>query len=106
VLAPLTTGTLSATDAAGLFCPGQTHAGAFGRANARTIRTQGAGLLSGTSLQLTAAGPFFVPGTGNVAIDGLADIAGPGAVGVPSSTDVSGILRLLGIPLPPLPPLP
>jgi hypothetical protein len=106
VLAPLTTGTLNVTDAAGLFCPGQAHAGAFGRANARTIRTQGAGLLSGTSLQLTAAGPFCVPGTGNVAIDGLADIAGPGAVGVPSSTDVSGILRILGIPLPPLPPLP
>jgi len=106
VLSPLTTGTLSKTATNGLFCPGQTHPGAFGRTNARTVQTTGTALLGGTTLTLTAAGPFCTPRTGNTAIDGLADIPGPGAVGVPSQTDVSGILNLLGLPLPPLPPLP
>ncbi len=99
VLSPLTTGTLNKTDAAGLFCPGQAQPGAFGRGTARTIRTQGTGLTGSTTLQLTAAGPFCVPATGNSAIDGVADVAGPGAVSVPSQTDAAAILRLLGLPV-------
>lgn len=107
VLSPLTTGTLEKTDANGFFCPSQTNPGAFGVTDARTIRTQGTSLTGSTNLQMTAAGPFCVPATGFAAIDGLADVAGPGAVSVPSQADLGSILNLLGLPpLPiPLPPL-
>src|SRR5207249_1632923 len=40
-LTPLTTGTASSTSATGLFCPGQTHAGAFGKGATRCISETG-----------------------------------------------------------------
>src|SRR5262249_29000361 len=38
ILSPLTTGTLEKSDPSGLFCPGQSQAGAFGRTDVRRIR--------------------------------------------------------------------
>jgi hypothetical protein len=46
-----------------------------------------------------------VPATGNFAIDGVADLPGPGAVSAPSQADLDAILALLGLPLARLPPL-
>jgi len=40
-LSPLTTGTTTLTDPAGLFCPDQANPGAFGRFSARTITETG-----------------------------------------------------------------
>jgi hypothetical protein len=88
-LAPISTGTSTASDPAGHFCAGQTHPGAFG-GQAGTIRETGSPLLSslGNLFATTLAGIFCVPSTGNPIIDGLADLPGPGAVSVPGVASV------------------
>src|SRR6266849_5733634 len=88
-LAPISTGTSTASDPAGHFCAGQTHPGAFG-GQAGTIRETGSPLLSnlGNLFATTLAGTFCVPSTGNPIIDGLADLPGPGAVSVPGVASV------------------
>jgi hypothetical protein len=83
-LSPLSTGTAESSDAAGTFCPGQTP-GAFGQASARRISETGApagDLGDGESHPAALASVFCVPGTGNVAVDGVADLPGPGAIGL------------------------
>jgi hypothetical protein len=88
-LAPISTGTSTASDPAGHFCAGQTHPGAFG-GQAGTIRETGSPLLGnlGNLFATTLAGTFCVPSTGNPIIDGLADLPGPGAVSVPGVASV------------------
>ena len=84
-LDPLTTGTASKTDASGNFCPSQTTAGAFGKDTAQRIAETG---LPGGNLTDHAphhsvlASVFCIPATGNPAVDGVADIPGPGAIGL------------------------
>ncbi len=107
-LTPLTTGTASASGRAcvadsgcgsvvgscvggvcnnGLFCAGQTvpNAGAFGQPATRCIKETGtaAGDVSDGQPHRSVIGAVFcIPKTGNVAVDGVAALPGPGAIGL------------------------
>ena len=84
-LTPLTSGTAEETAADGKFCPGQTHAGAFGKAAAKRVAETGtpAGALTdGAAHPSVLAAAFCIPKTGNIAVDGVADLPGPGAIGL------------------------
>jgi len=86
-LTPLTTGTASMTNGTGQFCPSQAlaSAGAFGAPTARCIQETGspAGDLSdGNPHASVIASVFCIPKTGNVAVDGVANLPGPGAIGI------------------------
>ena len=92
-LSPITTGSASKTSATGIFCPevSQVNAGAFGDATITNITTTGA-----APGDLTTGGPkpgklgsvFCIPATGNLLIDGSADLPGPGAVTLPVTVDI------------------
>ena len=88
-LAGLTTGTATASDPDGNFCPGQAHPGAFG-GEAGTIRETGspAGRDLSNPFETTIAGTFCVPSSGNPVIDGGGDLPGPGALSVRGTTTV------------------
>src|SRR5262249_57883701 len=92
-LTPLTTGTTSKTNATGIFCPGQVNAGAFGKsmpaAQCITETGQDAGNL-GDMLPHNAhlVSVFCIPGTGNAAVDGVADLPGPGAFSLNGNSQV------------------
>jgi hypothetical protein len=91
-LSPLTTGTASDTDAAGSFCPGQVNPGAFGQSTAQCIEETGtpAGPLSpNTPTPAVLASVFCIPPTNNVAVDGVADLPGPGAIGLNGVVEVN-----------------
>jgi len=88
-LTPLTTGTASKTATDGRICAsvGQTlpNAGAFGKATAHCIQETGtpAGDISDGQPHVSAiASVFCIPKTGNVAVDGVAALPGPGAIGL------------------------
>jgi hypothetical protein len=90
-LSPLTTGTSSATNAMGLFCPSQGTgpghmAGCFGAPTCRTINENGAAagaITTGSPSAATLASVFCIAGTGNGLVDASADLPGPGAVSLP-----------------------
>jgi len=90
----LTTGTASNTIATGIFCPGppaQTHAGAFGKATARTITETGSpsgDLTDGLPHATTFASVFCVPKTNNALVDPSADLPGPGAISIAADTNL------------------
>lgn len=90
----LTTGTASSTVASGIFCPGppaQTHAGAFGKAAARTIKEVGApagSIADGLAHAITYGSVFCVPKTGNALIDPSADLPGPGAITIVANVNL------------------
>jgi len=88
-LTPLTTGTASKSAPDGVLCPNQSndpaHVGAFGLPNARTIKESGmpAGNLGDLASHGSHLGSVFcIPSTGNVAVDAVSDIPGPGAIGL------------------------
>ncbi len=86
-----TTGTSSLSDAGGLFCPGQGNAGAFGDPAVMNITENGVAggnLTTGPSVGDTLASVFCIPATGNVLIDGAADLPGPGATSLVVNADV------------------
>lgn len=88
-LSPLTTGTASLTSVNGSFCPGQSHAGAFGQAAARCIQATGSPAGDLTDQQphpVTLGATFCLPPTNNGAVDGVADLPGPGAIGLIGNT--------------------
>ena len=61
------------------------NTGAFGKATARCIQETGlaAGDLSdGNPHQSVIASVFCIPKTGNVAVDGVAALPGPGAIAI------------------------
>ena len=94
VLSPAETNTRTSTNATGQFCPGQTvtAAGCFGSNACRTINENGvpAGVLSiGTPKPVTLGSTFCIPGTGNGAVDGSANLPGPGAVSLPGTFTVN-----------------
>jgi hypothetical protein len=82
-LDPLTTGTSSATNASGSFCPSQTNAGAFGQGTTQCIQQTGAspgpGVSDGQPHNAHLASTFCIPATGAFAVDLVADLPGPGA---------------------------
>jgi hypothetical protein len=85
-LSPLTTGSTNKSDAGGLFCPLQAHAGCFAQATCTSITENGvaAGAVTlGTPATATLASVFCIAKTGNGIVDGAADLAGPGAVSLP-----------------------
>jgi len=92
----LTTGTASQTAATGIFCTGgattlQTHAGAFGKTTARTIKEVGApsgNLTNGLPHATTFGSVFCVPKTGNALIDPSADLPGPGAISIAADVNL------------------
>lgn len=81
-LNPLTTGPSNLTNAAGNFCPGQLTPGSTGQTNAQRVSITGipAGNITDMAPHpATLAYVFCIPATGNVAVDGVADLPGPGA---------------------------
>jgi hypothetical protein len=95
-LQPLTTGTAplppdGSPSPNGLFCPFQGTPGAFTVPSARAIAMQGApaaGGLDTTAKDAVLTSSFCIPVTGNVLIDGAANLPGPGA------TSLGGTLQL------------
>jgi hypothetical protein len=82
---PLTTGVVTATSSTGSFCPSQANVGAFGKTTARAIREMGVApgnITDGLVHNAHLAAVFCIPKTGNLAIDGAADLPGPGAIGL------------------------
>jgi hypothetical protein len=88
-LSPLTTGTATlptngTPNADGNFCPGQgtqSNSGAFAVDAARLVIARGApvsGGLDTTAKDTTLSSSFCIPRTGNLLIDGAADLPGPG----------------------------
>jgi hypothetical protein len=71
-------------------CPGQTSPGCFGDATCDYIEVRGtpAGSLTPGAKAITLASVFCIPATGNVLIDGAADLPGPGAVTLPGSGEL------------------
>jgi hypothetical protein len=85
-LSPLGTTGASATNASGVFCTSQAHAGCFGSAACRTINETGSSggtLLTNVTSNATLASVFCIPATGNGLVDASADLPGPGAVSLP-----------------------
>jgi hypothetical protein len=80
-LNPLTTGTTSLTSGTGNFCP-QNNPGAFGQMGAQCITQTGlttSGLTDHLPHNSHLVSVFCIPSTGNAAVDGVADLPGPGA---------------------------
>ena len=85
-LNPLTTGSASMTSADGMFCPNQTHAGVFGRANAQCFTETGSpagDLTDGMPHAATEGTVFCIPQTANQTVNLVADLPGPGATSLP-----------------------
>src|SRR5205823_537762 len=90
-LTPLTTGSASKTSASGNFCTPQNNAGAFGQPSAQRIAETGspAGDLSNNAPHNShLASVFCIPSTGNGAVDGVADLPGPGAFSLNGSAQL------------------
>jgi hypothetical protein len=82
-LSPLTTSSLTASAGDGLFCPGQAHAGAFGQPTAQAISqvgSAGGDLNDDLPHASVLVSNFCIPATGAVALDSVADLAGPGSL--------------------------
>jgi hypothetical protein len=85
-LSPLTTGTANSTNAGGIFCPSQPHAGCFGQPTCVSITENGAvagPVSTGVPASGTLASVFCIAATGNGLVDATADLPGPGAVSLP-----------------------
>jgi len=87
-LSPLGTTGASATNASGIFCTSQVHAGCFGSSACRTISETGSSggtLVTNVPASATLASVFCIPATGNAVVDAPADLPGPGAVSLPGT---------------------
>ncbi len=91
----LSTEPLELRDPAGLLCAGQTSAGAFGRPDARRLRTDGQ-RLNLLTLQATLAGPFCAQTSGNPLVDAAVGLPAPGAATLKGRIDLIQVLRLFG----------
>ena len=88
-LSPVTTGTSSKSNPAGLFCPGQATPGCFGNTSCRSFTETGAApngaLAAATPQPATLASTFCVPSSGSVLVDGSAGLPGPAAISLPGT---------------------
>ncbi len=99
-LNPLTSSTITASTPDGLFCPAQGHAGAFGTTVApdpdngipgvtAVVITQNGSpagdLTDGLPHPGVLVSNFCIPPTGSLALDGLADLPGPGSLSLPGN---------------------
>jgi hypothetical protein len=92
-LTPLSSGTATTTAADGLFCSGQANAGAFGQAAAEAITQVGSpsgNLSDGAPHAGVLVSNFCIPPTGNIALDGIADLPGPGSLSLPGNAQLVG----------------
>ena len=84
-ITPLTTGHSILSAADGNFCPSQANAGAFGKPAARAIQQQGTAagdLTDGLPHPSVLGYNFCIPATGAFAVDLVADLPGPGSLGL------------------------
>jgi hypothetical protein len=96
-LGPLTSGSAMASEATGMFCPGQGDQipgklGAFGQQTARCIKEAGSPAGNLTDLAphpSKLASVFCIPAVGNPAIDLSADLPGPGAFSITGNAQAS-----------------
>jgi hypothetical protein len=92
-LSPLTTTTNTVTAADGLFCTGgpggdQVNPGAFGQAATQAITQNGSpsgDLTDGLPHASTLVSNFCIPPTGSLALDGIANLPGPGSLSLPGN---------------------
>jgi hypothetical protein len=87
-LSPLTTDSPTKSNAGGIFCNGQLHAGCFNQPTCVSITENGAAagkVTLGGSANATLASVFCIAATGNGIVDGAADLPGPGAVSLPGT---------------------
>ena len=87
-LNPLTSSTVTTTAADGLFCPAQGHAGALGQPATQVITQNGSpagDLTDGAPHAGVLVSNFCIPPTGSLALDGLADLPGPGSLSLPGN---------------------
>jgi hypothetical protein len=97
-LSPLTTTTNTVTAADGLFCTGgvggdQAHPGAFGQAATQAIKQNGSpsgDLTDGLPHASTLVSNFCIPPTGSLALDGIADLPGPGSISLAGNAQFVG----------------
>ena len=90
-LNPLTTGSSSKTSSTGVFCSGQTHAGAFGQVATRCIQETGSpagNLTDGMPHAAREATVFCIPATSNGTVNIVADLPGPGATSLPGTAQI------------------
>jgi hypothetical protein len=92
----ISTEPLELSNSAGLLCAGQRGAGAFGKPNARRLRTDGR-RFSLLGLQTTLAGPFCALQSGNPTLDAVVDLPAPGAATLKGRVDLVALLRLFGL---------
>ena len=87
-LNPLTSSPITTTAADGLFCPGQANPGAFGQATTQVITQNGSpagDLTDGLPHSGVLVSSFCIPPTGSLALDGIADLPGPGSLSLPGN---------------------
>jgi hypothetical protein len=93
----LTTGSITKTNAQGLFCPSQNTASAFGTqqqapplvvTSITETGSKAAGALSTTPQDVTLSTVFCIPATADALINGAADLPGPGAVSLPGTLQI------------------
>ncbi len=92
-LNPLTSATLNTQAADGLFCSSRANPGAFGQRAAQAIVQNGvpAGDLNdGLPHSGVLVSNFCIPRTGSLALDGLADLPGPGSLSLPGNAQFFG----------------
>jgi hypothetical protein len=87
-LSPLATSTQSATGPS--FCPSQGTLGCFSQGSCDYYEERGvaAGVLSPGAKSITLASAFCIPKTGNILINGAADLPGPGAISLPGTGEL------------------
>ena len=79
------------TAADGLFCPGQSTAGAFGQGTPRCItetRMAAGDLTDGAPHAAREGVVFCIPATGNGTVNAVVDLPGPGATSLPGLAQV------------------
>jgi hypothetical protein len=87
-LSPLSTASSLLTAGDGLFCPGQLNAGAFAQVATQAIQQVGVSsgdLTDGLPHPGVLVSNFCIPPTGNGAVDGIADLPGPGSLSLPGN---------------------
>jgi hypothetical protein len=94
-LSPLTTATSALDHASGGFCvgtTGQRSNGCFGNATCRHIEqtgSAGGAISAGSGLVATTLGSVFcIPSSGNMLVDTVADLPGPGSTSLPGNAEI------------------
>ena len=85
-LTPLQTTTVAVDDVSRIFCPGQLSPGCFAEPTCDYVELNGmpgGPITAGLGHDLRLASVFCIPNTGNILINGAANLPGPGAITLP-----------------------